>query len=215
MASFFDQIVDITKTAQKNDVQLRKESDILFRIIERKIKKTIKDSASRGRSSTTFDFKNLGHIDMISKYSMYELLTSNITEDYVPVIDRLLSNNPTFHGFDISRAEDDVFVIDWTQALVKKEPEVPVHPSRLDEFPPTKPEKPKKCPGNVWDASCDFTNHGEPQVSTNVRNIYTPNLYGPLNSFETTDVTPHDSEKDLQKLLSMLFPQVTEPCKNS
>lgn len=121
--SFFEEVVSITKEAHKNDIQLQKDSDVLFAVFNRKLKKCIKDAASVGKTSSTFDPHNI-FVDISSKYSVEELLFSNITENYIPVISRLFENNTILQGFNISKTNDvkPKYIIDWTHGVVKTEP---------------------------------------------------------------------------------------------
>jgi len=132
-SSFFSKVVDATKDAVlKRDTQLQKESDVVYSIVERRIKKTIMERASLGFTTAEVNLNYVGHIDIVSKYSVQDIIHKKLTAGYVPVIDRLIESKD-FYDFQIGTPEDNVYVFDWTHAMVKTEtppaPKPPQAPS--------------------------------------------------------------------------------------
>ncbi|AGE53473.1 hypothetical protein ATCVGM07011_262L [Acanthocystis turfacea Chlorella virus GM0701.1] len=128
MASpFFMNVVAATKSSLKRDVQLSKDADVVQAIVERRIKKAIMDSASKGFTTAEVNLNFIGNVDIVSTYSVQDILFKKITPTFVPVADRLTTIKD-FADFQIGQAEANVFIFDWTHAVVKPEPSA--------EFPP-------------------------------------------------------------------------------
>ncbi|ABT16348.1 hypothetical protein ATCVMO0605SPH_269L [Acanthocystis turfacea Chlorella virus MO0605SPH] len=127
MASpFFLNVVAATKSSLKRDTQLRKEADVVQGIVERRIKKAIMDSASKGFTTAEVNLNYIGNVDIISTYSVHDILFKKITPTFVPVADRLTTIKD-FADFQIGQTEANVFIFDWTHGVVK--PETPAKPS--------------------------------------------------------------------------------------
>lgn len=191
MASFFDLVVDTTKNALKTSARLNKDSEVLFNVIERRIKKSIKDAAERGRTVVEFDLDNTGYIDICSKYAMKELLFSKIASDYVPVADRLVSS-PAFVGFNINR-DKNVFIFDWTHALVKKEN------TDTEVDPKVVPKVSKVAPEPIDKNEIRYTN----PVSDTYTNPF-------ANQYTSTWDTYGVDNNELERLLNILLPLVPQ-----
>jgi hypothetical protein len=128
MASpFFLNVVAATKSSLKRDTQLHKEADVVQGIVERRIKKAIMDSASKGFTTAEVNLNYIGNVDIVSTYSVHDILFKKITPTFVPVADRLTTIKD-FADFQIGQTEANVFIFDWTHGIVK--PETPA------EFPP-------------------------------------------------------------------------------
>ena len=128
MASpFFLNVVAATQNSLKRDTQLNKEADVVQGIVERRIKKAIMDSASKGFTTAEVNLNFIGNVDIVSTNSVHDLLFKKITPTFVPVADRLTTIKD-FADFQIGQTEANVFIFDWTHAVVK--PETPA------EFPP-------------------------------------------------------------------------------
>lgn len=197
MASFFDRVVDITKNALKTSAQLNKDSEVLFNVIERRIKKTIKDAAEGGRTVVEFDLDNTGYIDTCSKYAMKELLFYKIASDYVPVADRLVSS-PAFVGFNINR-DKNVFIFDWTHALVKKENT----DTDTKVGPKVVPKVSKVAPEPIDKNEIRYTNP--------VSDTYTNPFANPFaNQYTSTWDTYGVDNNELERLLNILLPRVPQ-----
>lgn len=122
---------------------------------------------------------------------MKELLFSKIASDYVPVADRLVSS-PAFVGFNINR-DKNVFIFDWTHALVKKEN------TDTEVDPKVVPKVSKVAPEPIDKNEIRYTN----PVSDTYTNPF-------ANQYTSTWDTYGVDNNELERLLNILLPLVPQ-----
>jgi hypothetical protein len=126
MASFFEEVVGLTKASLDESAQLEKDAIVLTNRVERNVKGLIKNTARTGGTSVVFDMNKI-HVDFMSKYSVEQLLFDKITDSYVPIAHRLFFTKYTpFKDFMITETNVHVFLLDWSHGLVKQEPVDPI-----------------------------------------------------------------------------------------
>jgi hypothetical protein len=192
MASpFFLNVVAATKSSLKRDVQLSKDADVVQGFVERRIKKAIMESASSGHTTAEVDLNSFGNVDIASAYSVQDIFFKKITPTFVPVADRI-GTIKDFADFQIGQTEANVFIFDWTHAVVKPEtpgtmsPPVTAPAAPVKVAPQTTPTAPANTP-----VSCPYATFA--------------NTYPFYNSIgQTTTV----SDAEVDALLDILFPRL-------
>lgn len=183
---FFLNVVAATKSSLKRDAQLFKDADVVQGIVERRIKKAIMDSASKGFTTAEVNLNFLGNVDIVSRYSVQDILFKKITPTFVPIADRLTTIRD-FSDFQIGQTEANVFVFDWTHAVVKPEA------TQASSPPATVPSAPVKAvpvatPANT-PAACPYS------AFANTYPFY-----------DTIGQTKPATDAEVDALLSVLFP---------
>lgn len=142
---FFDEIVVATKQAQDETIQLEKDAGVLFKHLERKIKGIIRSRANLGYTDVIVDIGNI-NVDLMSKWSIKDLMTKVIVDSYIPVSQRLFGFNLTtpFSKFAITEVVPmETYHLDWSHGLRELTPPAYDPPT----VPPPAPKKevtPKK-----------------------------------------------------------------------
>ncbi|AGE55595.1 hypothetical protein ATCVMN08101_282L [Acanthocystis turfacea Chlorella virus MN0810.1] len=192
---FFLNVVAATKNSLKRDVQLSKDADVVQGIVERRIKKAIMESASKGFTTAEVNLSFLGNVDVVSTYSVQDILFKKITPTFVPVSDRITTIKD-FADFQIGQTEANVFIFDWTHAVVKPETPRPVPktaplpvPAKVRlETPAAPANTPASCPYDAFANTYPFYNSiGQPMTVTDAEvdallDILFPRLMGSVNT---------------------------------
>lgn len=120
--SFLSKTIETTKNSQNNRAEYDRVSGVLYNIVERRVKKHILSRASSGHTDAAIDLMKDCSIDIISKWSISEILFDTIFEDTAPVVFRLFFDKMSpFVGFDIVN-NSPVFSFDWTHAMLQEKP---------------------------------------------------------------------------------------------
>ena len=133
---FFYEIVVATKQAQDETNQLEKDARVLFKHLEHKIKEIIRSRANLGYTDVIVDIGNV-NVDLMSEWSIKDLMTKVIVDSYIPVSQRLFGFNLTtpFSKFAITEfVPMDTYHLDWSHGLrvtPKKEYETPPYSSDI------------------------------------------------------------------------------------
>jgi len=122
--SFLSKTIEATKNSQSNRAEYDRVAGVLYNIVERRVKKHILARASSGHTDAAIDLLKDCSIDIISKWSISELLFDTIFEDTAPVAYKLFFDKMTpFGGFDITN-NSPIFSFDWTHAMLQENPNV-------------------------------------------------------------------------------------------
>ena len=158
--SFIQTVVETTKNSQTVRAEYDRVSNVLYNIVDRRVKKEVLARAEDGYTNATIDLLNDISVDINSRWSIHELLFGNVFQDAAPVVDRLFRGEPSsFEGFDIS-GQAHVISLDWTMAMLGQTPPQPPAPNALKtpaHSPPNTPREPAQSPPDTPRASRPFT----------------------------------------------------------
>ena len=152
--SFFNEIVNITKSVQNANIaeELERDAESLFKFTEKKMKNEIRKEAETG--GDFIDFNLVGSVDTNYRWSVEELMFERIIPGFVTVQERLydetkaLQTDGPFEGFEISDFGGNMITISWkTQNDFPSEDNwenvtTPVHQPKQTICPPAPTKQP-------------------------------------------------------------------------
>ena len=148
--SFIQKVIETTKNSQTDRAEYDRVSNVLYNIVDRRVKEEVLARAEDGYTSAKIDLLNDISVDINSKWSISDLLFGHVFQDATPVVDRIFRNESSaFGGFDIT-GQAHVISLDWTMAMLG---ETPPKPKPLT---PNPPKTPAQTPPNTPRASCPY-----------------------------------------------------------
>ena len=166
--SFIQKVIETTKNSQSDRAEYDRVSNVLYNIVDRRVKKEVLARAEDGYTSAKIDLLNDISVDISSKWSISDLLFGHVFQNAAPVVDRIFRNEPSsFAGFDIT-GQAHVISLDWTMAMLGQTPPQPQlstpntprapaqTPPQPAQTPPNTPRAPAQTPPNTPRASCPF-----------------------------------------------------------
>jgi hypothetical protein len=146
--SFIQKVIETTKNSQSDRAEYDRVSNVLYNIVNRRVKKEVLARAEDGYTTATIDLLNDISVDISSKWTISDLLFGYVFQDATPVVDRMFrGESSSFEGFDIT-GQAHVISLDWTMAMLGEKPSprplapTPDTPRAPAQTPPT-PDTPR------------------------------------------------------------------------
>jgi hypothetical protein len=184
--SFIQKVIETTKNSQSDRAEYDRVSNVLYNIVDRRVKKEVLARAEDGYTSAKVDLLNDISVDISSKWSIQDLLFGYVFEDATPVVDRVFrGKTSSFEGFDIT-GQAHVISLDWTMAMLGETPPPQPPAQTPPNTPRPPPQPPAQNPPDTPRAPCPFA-----------RNIFCEEL-------------SQETQEEMLSYLASLFPTIVK-----